>query len=95
MKAVHFASDLITLLRRNPEKKDNHNNFWRYVLMVSHLNMENKFTKRSSIHACTPAIVFYYIYLCIELLPANAHSHMGELVFEMCFLPFPCLSSKP
>ena len=34
----------------------------------------------------TPAIVIYYIYLCIELLPANAHSHIEELVFEMCFL---------
>ena len=30
----------------------------------------------------TPAIVIYYIYLCIELLPANAHSHIEELIFE-------------
>ena len=27
----------------------------------------------------TPAIVIYYIYLCIELLPANAHSHIEEI----------------
>ena len=29
----------------------------------------------------TPASVIYYIYHCIELLLANAHSHTKELVF--------------
>ena len=29
----------------------------------------------------TPASMIYYIYHCIELLLANAHSHREELVF--------------
>ena len=29
----------------------------------------------------TPASVIYYIYHCIELLLANAHLHIEELVF--------------
>ena len=83
MKAVHFASNLTSLLRRrNPEKKDNHKNFWRYVLMVSHRNVEDKLLNALVSMPATPAIVIYYIYLCIELLPANAHSHIEELVFE-------------
>ena len=34
----------------------------------------------------TPQSVIYYIYYCIELLLANAHSHIEELVFGTIYI---------
>ena len=60
--------------------------FGRILNKNSSLNVQRILTKLNLLSApastlATPASVIYYIYHCIELLLANAHSHIEELVF--------------
>ena len=59
--------------------------FGRTLNKNSSLNVQRILTKLNLLSApastlATPASVIYYIYYCIELLLANAHSHIEELV---------------